>query len=540
MNRQVFDDEDRLAEQFLGSQAEAEWQRLRRQVELSPGFWLGFLFSHSPRASRVLAARLDAVYRSHARRLQTLRAESPDEVLRILTRLFSADARSADAVWVVADRDLATQRRQAWATAWHEFFLRLNERRDRLRREFSGGLILEVPPEIKSEVRNAAPDLWSIRSLVLEPAEPAVQRAAPELPGRQAAPDRRLQPADESPDVIPAGQRTRLAKAAGPLEREVTALLRAVEGLLAADQAGRAVEQATQAVDLLAAGDQGHPLLIDALAALARAEAADGDDAAALGHFRRLLQLAGDSDHGSLLAWLDAAATAARNVGQSAIADAFVFRQEAVSRRRLQQYGESPQALRDVSVSLNNVGNVRRESGDLSGAEGAYTESLEIRRRLLQQYGESPQALRDVSVSLNNVGNVRRESGDLSGAEGAYTESLEIRRRLLQQYGESPQALRDVSVSLNNVGNVRRESGDLSGAEGAYTESLEIRRRLLQQYGESPGRLRDLHWSLRQMRDLRDALGDEAALSELDAEIAAVGERLRAWSARHDVAESNG
>ena len=323
MTRQVSPDEDRWTEQFLGTQAEAEWQRLRRQIDLSPGFWLGFLFADSPRVTNIFAARLAAVYRSHARHIRTLWAETPDEIAGILEQLFAPDVRAADAIWVSAIRDLASDRRQAWAAAWQAFFLRLNERRER--------------PELSS----------------------------------------------------------------GPLGQIATGRLREVEGLLTLDQPRKAIDLAVQTVDLLTQADEQHPLLIDALSALARAEAADGDDAAALDHYRRVLQLAGDSDNRELLSWLDAAAEVARNVGRVELVEAFVLRQKAVSRRRLQQYGESPQTLRDVSVSLDRVGDVRRASGDLSGAEGAFAESLEISRRLLQQYGESPQALRDVSVSLN-------------------------------------------------------------------------------------------------------------------------------------------
>ena len=48
--------------------------------------------------------------------------------------------------------------------------------------------------------------------------------------------------------------------------------------------------------------------------------------------------------------------------------------------------------MRDLSVSLDNVGNVERDLGDLGAARAAYRESLELRRQL--------RAARDLSVSL--------------------------------------------------------------------------------------------------------------------------------------------
>ncbi|WP_141699311.1 tetratricopeptide repeat protein, partial [Candidatus Thiosymbion oneisti] len=73
-------------------------------------------------------------------------------------------------------------------------------------------------------------------------------------------------------------------------------------------------------------------------------------------------------------------------------------------------------------------------------ARTAFTESLEIRRRILQRLGETPEALRDLSVSLNKVGKTDQQLGDWQRARDAFTESLEISRRILQRLGETPEA----------------------------------------------------------------------------------------------------
>ena len=65
-------------------------------------------------------------------------------------------------------------------------------------------------------------------------------------------------------------------------------------------------------------------------------------------------------------------------------------------------------------------------------------------RRLLDAYGETPQALRDLSVSLDRLGDVQRETGEVAAAAAAYEESLALDRRLLDAYGETPQAHRRV------------------------------------------------------------------------------------------------
>ena len=185
----------------------------------------------------------------------------------------------------------------------------------------------------------------------------------------------------------------------------------------------------------------------------------------------------------------------------------------ATARRRLDR-GEPGRTnpVRDLSSSLNSVGDVARARGDLDTAESAFAESLELARRLVERTGETSKALRDLSVSLDRVGDVARARGDLDAAESAFAESLELDRRLVERTGETSKALRDLSVSLDRVGDVARARGDLDAAESAFAESLELDRRLVERTGETPGALRDLSVSLLQLGRLREdtALLDEA------------------------------
>ena len=93
--------------------------------------------------------------------------------------------------------------------------------------------------------------------------------------------------------------------------------------------------------------------------------------------------------------------------------------------------------MRDLSVSLHRLGAVRRESGEIAAATAEFEESLALARRRLEAFGETPQALRDLSVSLNKLEDVRRESGDLTAATAAFEESTALERRLRNATGEA-------------------------------------------------------------------------------------------------------
>ena len=93
---------------------------------------------------------------------------------------------------------------------------------------------------------------------------------------------------------------------------------------------------------------------------------------------------------------------------------------------------------------------MKLQAGDLAGALAAYQESLDIARKLAAQDPGNAQAQRDVSVSMDSLGDVKLREGDQAGALAAYQESLDIARKLAAQDPGNAQAQRDLSVSLND------------------------------------------------------------------------------------------
>ena len=480
---------------ILDPAAEAEWQMLRRQIEFASGFWLGFIFCPSPRPVVALRQRVEQVYRLQASGVRLVRPTAPEELREILPRLLEPESVDAGCIWIEAvhlDASTFTDDDPGpWALAWDWTLMRTNEHREVLRRRLNGGLVYSVPPEWKPRARNAAPDLWSIRSLVLDlPSSVAGLRET----GRRDAVEREYTVPDSfsnteiDVDFALAEAHRIESKSKYDPRSHARVLLRAVEGLLARDRTGEAVETAHRALSILMDAPDPGRLLAEALMRTGEVERADGDVAAAESHLGEAVRC-----------WKSV----------------------------LERDGESAQALRELSVSLGRLGDVRRESGALATATAAFEESLALDRRLLEAYGETPQALRDLSVSLNKFGDVRRESGDLAAATAAFEESLALRRRLLEAHGETPQALRDLSVSLNRFGDVRRESGDLAAATAAFEESLALRRRLLEAYGETPQALRDLSISLRKLGDVRRDSGDLTAAAVVFEQSATLDRRLR-------------
>ena len=427
----------------FGLVGEREWQRLRRQFELATDPWLGFIFCPAQGPVATLRQRTEFMLQYRARKVRRIHPESPHELRGLMPKLF-ADLSTAGCVWVevIAVDSPILDDVGPWAGAWDWLMLRINERRDALRRRLTGPLIFAVHPQWKPRLRDAAPDLWSVRSLVLD------------VPGNEGL------PATDRSDVSAAASKmnddtehvTSVEEAQAALDqfaktpsRDANSLARLhmymASALLAADRASEAADHADMALASVTGGKT--RLRAQALAVAARAKMqADNDVAAALQH-------------------LQEAAGVWRSIRDSA--------------------GETPQTLRDLSISLDRMGRVHEAAGGTSAAKTAYEESLAIQRRLVETIGKTPQTLRGLSVSLDRMGGVHKAAGDASAAKAAYEESLTIDRRLMETIGENPQTLRDLSVSLERMGGIHQAAGDAAAAKAAREESLAIQRRLASQ-----------------------------------------------------------
>ena len=155
------------------------------------------------------------------------------------------------------------------------------------------------------------------------------------------------------------------------------------------------------------------------------------------------------------------------------------------------------------------------ERGSLDAARRIANETLALARQRTQPKAgffarwfksnaasADPQALRDLSVSLEKIGQVEADLGNLEPARAAYRESLELRRQLRASLVDTPQALRDLSISLNNVGQVEADLGNLEPARAAYRESLELSRQLVQAFPDHAQLKRDLQWIERRWAEL--------------------------------------
>lgn len=384
---------------------ERAWDSLWPQFALRSGFWLAYVFSSNMNVIRPLTERAEDYARMRVRHTEARWAAEPEELTDALKWLLGEHPPDLMLAWVVG----AAGESRRWRSAWPAFLRRLNERRDLLRQTMPAGLVLVGPGGMLDVFRDSAPDLWSYRSAVIDlgavdlgatdlgdsetPAPPAALIQAPVVTRRDphAIAERALLPTAEPAPAV----RTALQQAAQALRAGEVA---------AAVAAGRAALTAAEST-----GSDGDRALSHAR--LARALEAAGDAVGAIDHARRALDLdqpLGPSLTRALLTIL----------GRSPNRDMVLAAARvelALARLLVRDAGDTPESLRDLSISLNNVARINRLQGNLDTAHTHYTEALHWYELLDRRYGpplSDPTELAACREAVDRAATLASSSGD--------------------------------------------------------------------------------------------------------------------------------
>jgi eukaryotic-like serine/threonine-protein kinase len=122
---------------------------------------------------------------------------------------------------------------------------------------------------------------------------------------------------------------------------------------------------------------------------------------------------------------------------------------------------------RTTAATMVSLAHLLKEKGVLEEADSLLAAAIRIQRRALGEH--HPQ----LALSLNNRATLLYERTLYDSAEAPLRESLAIRRRVLGDVHP------DVARTMNNLAALREKQGHLAEAEALYRESLELKRRSL-------------------------------------------------------------
>jgi tetratricopeptide (TPR) repeat protein len=153
----------------LLSSVSPEWQRLLTHFEWGVGFSFIVILVPNPQEAEIRRQALERTLAAANKSLALLRFATPDELKQLAARLLDLQpATNTGAIWVTAVISTADKDFPAWQAAWREAVARLNQFRNHLQKQFPVTLLFVGAPWLAETIRTYAPDLWSVRTLVVD------------------------------------------------------------------------------------------------------------------------------------------------------------------------------------------------------------------------------------------------------------------------------------------------------------------------------------------------------------------------------------
>lgn len=132
--------------------------------------------------------------------------------------------------------------------------------------------------------------------------------------------------------------------------------------------------------------------------------------------------------------------------------------------------------LPDVAKTLNNLGVLLANVGELKQAQTCFEEILQISQKLAKKNPEKH--LSAVATTLSNLGNLLCHMKELEQAKTHYDEALKVSRTLDKKDPELHKSL--IATILNNRGGLFSEKGKSKQALADLKKALKIRRELME------------------------------------------------------------
>ena len=165
------------------------------------------------------------------------------------------------------------------------------------------------------------------------------------------------------------------------------------------------------------------------------------------------------------------------------------YRRAMEIRRELSAKAPDDPVLRnEVAASHIRIGDILKNTGDVSGAFSEYDQALAIRETL----PETTKYQRMLSLVLNSAGKMLVQMGKLEDARSNYDRSLAISKKLAADNPTDDHLQRELSVAYARVAEVFQETGDYSAAMRRFRQMLRIRQTLAKNNPDSGRYRRDV------------------------------------------------
>jgi tetratricopeptide (TPR) repeat protein len=478
-----------------------EWQQFLNHFDLSEMFALVVLLVADADGAELCRVELEKQLQQEGKKLISLDVASPDALRKIPSQLLNTQLPAdAGGIWVAGVEPDYSPNFSAWKEAWRYVMHRLNPRRNEIRRQFNCSLIFVGAPWLQETMREIAPDIWSVRTLVarIEPQAASETKAI-----SSERPTHDLSEPKSGGDPLFALQEAEKLRGIPGKELALARLLhRAGEGFASRSDWRSAEKAYAEALQLKQQVGGSPDSLLATLNKLSWT-------CHVLGQARRSLDYA------------QSALTIARQTGnrieeEKALNNLGLAHAALGDVRKALEFHEQQLAIareignrRGEGSSLNNLGIAYAGLGEERKAIKFYEQALVIHHETGNRNGEG-NALMNLGIAHFKLGDARkaieyheqalsvfRDIGDRRGESNALGNlgitysALGDKRKAIEFYEQTQPVFREIgdqrgeSYTLCNLGVAYSALGDAHKAIEFYEQALIIGREIGDQYGEA-------------------------------------------------------
>ena len=444
------------------SSVSEEWQKLLTHFDWGVGFSFVVILVPNPQDAEIRRQALERTLAAENKTITRISFSSPDELKQLAGTLLDLQtAPDTGAIWVSAVVSEANKDFLEWQAAWREAVARLNQFRNHLQQRFSLTLLFVGAPWLAETIRTYAPDLWSVRMLVID-----IEPDASPLRDLQAA-HQRYEPvtqsfSDSAPNVELALKAA--AKLRGKIGNEaelVLYLIRAGHGLYDIFHLSEAEEVLKEAIQIQRQLDPKSEQLAEALYYLGVVQTMLTDPKASH-HLNEALLLFRQAGN------VQREANCTQSLGDIMLARSEHEKAQILFEKALSLY----QRMRNVNGEANcikSLGDIALRQSHHEEARFRYEKALSLFQRMGNVGGEAN--------CIKSLGDIALRQSHHEEAHLQYEEALLFYRRIRNLQGEAN--------CIRSLGDVALRQSRQEEARLRYEEALLLYRRVGTVLGEA-------------------------------------------------------
>ncbi len=437
----------------LGEQA--EWRKLLTHFSLSKDFDFVVLLVPEAEGAALCRRELENHLQKSGRVLSALEFAMPADLHR-LPEHFLEEACGDEIVclWVAAVvPDYAPDYRE-WHDAWEQALARLNAFRNPIRKRFKCTLIFVGAPWLQPVMREVAPDLWSVRTIVVN-----IELVRPiQIQGESKVVSRGNNAifSPDAADPIFALQQAEKLRGVEGKELTLASLLHRVgQGFEAQNNWPEAAKSYAESLELKDQHGASSRNVLTTIIEFSWAVLFLGEASRALKLAERAVTIAHEigDQHGEGNA-MSILGNASIQLGE--IQRAIYFYEQALSIDR--EIGDR----RGEGIDLSNLGIAYMNLGEIQRAINFYEQALSIAREIGDLINEG--------TVISNLGIAYMNLGEIQRAINFYEQALNIARKIGDLRGEG--------IAIGNLGTAYTNLGEIQRAINFYEQALNIARKI--------------------------------------------------------------